>query len=184
VDSDELCRHCGGYVGHGAFCSRCGEQRGGGALAAVGAARTAAERLGVSMKPPPVYAATVKVALPTFSEESVSGWSSQSFDAPTTVKKGFGIVKLLVTIVVLVGLGKGAILGYQYAMNAIKPSSLSAGDCIAFDDQGLNPHVSSCQETYYGTVVAQVTTQAQCAQYTATVPITHKKEIYCIAKKP
>jgi hypothetical protein len=184
VDSDDLCRHCGGYVGHGAFCTRCGEQRGGGALLSVGATRSAAERLGVSMKPPPVFAAPAKVAMPTFADESVSAWSSQSFEAPAPAKKGFGFFKLVFAIVCVIGLGKGAMVGYQYAMNSIKPSSLSAGDCIAFDEQGLNPHVSSCQETYYGTVVAQVTTQAQCGQYTATVPITHKDEIYCIAKKP
>src|SRR5262245_48583903 len=142
VMSNTACRECGAYIGESAFCERCGRQRAGG-LSVGGLGSTASQRLGVSYAPPTTPASSVSVALPTFSE-SVSAWSSESV-ASSGIKppKRFSIARLLVTGALLVLAGKGAIVGYGLAKEAVEPAPLAKGDCISFDASGTNPHVSS-----------------------------------------
>jgi hypothetical protein len=181
LSPNQTCSECGGYIGEGAFCARCGRPRAG-ALAAVGRPTTAAERLGVSFAPPPTPSAPLTVYTPTFSE-SPAAWSSESVAASTDLApRRHPVLTLLLTVVFLIVAGKGVIVGYGYAKEALGPAALSEGDCISFDEQGLNPHVSSCGEIHFGTVVKAVEKSQDCAGIT-DYWIEKDDEFYCINKE-
>jgi hypothetical protein len=152
-------------------------------LAGVVQATTAAERLGVSFAPPPTQTAPTVVSMPTFSE-SAAAWSSEtatsSGQAPP---RRFPLIKLIVTVAIVIAAGKGAMVGFAYAKESLRPAALSEGDCISFDAQGLNPHVSSCGEIHFGKVVRQVEQATECAGVT-DYWIQKDEHFYCILREP
>jgi hypothetical protein len=95
--------------------------------------------------------------------------------------KRFSIVRILVTGALLVLAGKGAIVGYGLAKEAVEPAPLAKGDCISFDASGANPHVSSCGEIHFGEVVKEVKASDECAGIT-DFWIQKKDRYYCIRK--
>jgi hypothetical protein len=152
------------------------------ATAVDGRPRSAAERLGVSLAPPPTYGAAPAPVMTMAVSESIAAWSSDSVVATANgPKRKNPIFSIIFLVAFLVVAAKGGMVGYQYAMKSVKPAAFAEGDCINFDAQGAKAHVASCAELHWGRVVKQVAGPQACAGI-SPIWITKDGDYYCVQK--